>query len=122
MFILLIWIDLVRSQGGRQCGYALHLRDGRPVFSVRIDEKLHAIQAPAAPEGRFSLAAALARDGRMTLAVNGRVVAEGQAPGLIPRQPQDELSIGEDTRTAVGDYTPPHPLKGRVENVGITTE
>ena len=70
--------------------------------------------------GRFSLQARLEQDGSMTLAVNGKIVARGKAPGLIAVQPQDELSIGEDILSAVGDYQPPNPLKGKVEKVQIT--
>jgi arylsulfatase len=113
---------VILAQGGRQCGYALHLEEGRPVFSVRITGQLFSVQAAEAPAGRFSLEAKLERDGTMRLAVNGREAASGKASGLIPTQPQDDLSIGEDTRTAVGNYTTPNPLVGKVENVRIVPE
>ena len=113
---------VILAQGGRQNGYALHLAGGRPVFSVRMAGKLFEARAAKAPKGRFALEASLERDGALRLAVNGQEVATGRTPGLIPAQPQDELSIGEDTRTAVGDYTAPHPLKGRVENVRVKGE
>jgi arylsulfatase len=113
---------VILAQGGRQRGYALHLKEGKPVFSVRENEKLSAITAPDAVEGRFSLEARLEKDGAMTLGINGKIVARGSAPSLITAQPIDGLSIGEDTQSAVGDYTPPHPLKGTVENVRILTE
>ena len=110
---------VILAQGGNRNGYALHLRDGKPVFSVRQNGMLHSIEAPDAPQGRFALQARLERDGTMTLAINGAVVARGKAPGLFAAQPQDELSIGEDTLSAVGDYAPPHPLRGTVENVRV---
>jgi hypothetical protein len=34
----------------------------------------------------------------------------------------DDLSIGEDARTPVGDYTAPNPLTGKVENVKVLAE
>lgn len=111
---------VILAQGGNQRGYALHLKDGKPIFSVRQNGKLYAIDAPAAPEGKLSLAAHLEKDGVMTLAVDGKIVARGKAPGVFTEQPQDELSIGEDALSAVGDYKAPHPLKGKVENVQIT--
>jgi arylsulfatase len=110
---------VILAQGGRQNGYALHLADGRPVFSVRVAEKLFTIAASDAPAGRFTLEARLESDGAMSLAVNGKVVAQGRASGLIPVQPTDGLSIGQDVRTAVGDYAAPHPLRGSVEKVQI---
>ena len=75
--------------------------------------------SPRTALNRAPLEAALDKDGTMRLAVNGGIPVTGKAPGLIPRQPQDELSLGEDTQTAVGNYTPPHPLKGKVENVSV---
>ncbi|MCW3053999.1 MAG: sulfatase [Chthonomonadales bacterium] len=111
---------VILAQGGNKHGYALSLQAGKPIFSVREDGKLTAAVAPEIPIGRFTLEARLEKNGSMTLAVNSKIVAHAQASGLIAVQPQDALSIGEDTLSAVGDYNPPHPLKGTVENVVIT--
>lgn len=110
---------VILAQGGRERGYALYLQGGKPVFAVREAGKLYIAAAPAVPQGRFSLEARLEQDGAMTLLVNGGVAAHGKAPGVIAQQPQDGLSIGEDILSAVGDYQPPHPLKGKVENVQV---
>lgn len=110
---------VILAQGGNQRGYALHLKDGHPVFSVREAGKITAITAPEAPTGRFTIEAHLQKDGAMTLAINGKIVAQGTAPGLISVQPQDGLSIGEDTQSAVGDYAAPNPLNGKVEDVQV---
>lgn len=111
---------VILAQGGNQQGYALYLQDGRPIFGVREDGKLYLAAALDVPAGRFALWARLEQDGTMTLALNGRIVARGRAVGLIRVQPKDDLSIGRDILSAVGDYTPPHPLKGKVENARIT--
>lgn len=112
---------VILAQGGSQHGYALHLKDGRPVFTVRIHDQAASIVAPAAVSGKFSLSATLRSGGVMALAVNGKQVAEGNAGGLIPKQPQDALSIGEDAQTAVGNYDAPNVLRGKVTNVKIAT-
>ena len=111
---------VILAQGGDQRGYALYLKAGRPVFGVRENGELYVAAAPDAPKGRFSLQARLETSGVLTLAVNGKIVAHGKAPGVIAVQPQDALSIGEDVLSAVGDYPSPNPLKGKVENVQIT--
>lgn len=113
---------VILAQGGNQHGYALHLQDGKPIFSVRQNRILYFAAAPAAPTGKYSLEACLEKNGTITLAVNSTIVARGQAPGLIQVQPKEELSIGEDTAIAVGNYTAPHPLKGKVENVNVATQ
>ena len=109
------------AQGGNQQGYALHLDAGKPVFSVRENGKLTTIAAAQATKGKFTLEARLQKDGTMTLAVNGTITARGKAFGLIPVQPKDGLTIGEDTLSAVGNYAPPHPFHGKVENIRVET-
>jgi arylsulfatase len=113
---------VILAQGGRQHGYALHLKEGKPVFSVRQNEKLFAIASSEVVGGKFSIEARLAKDGSMNLSINNKIVAQDKAPGLIGVQPLDELSIGQDGQTAVGDYIAPYPLKGKVENVKVTAE
>ena len=111
---------VILAQGGDQRGYALYLKAGKPIFGVREAGVLYTAVAADAPKGRFSLEARLETGGAMTLSVNGTVAAHAKAPGVIAVQPQDELSVGKDVLSAVGDYTPPHPLKGIIGNVEIT--
>ena len=113
---------VILAQGGNQRGYTLYLQAGKPVFGVRQNGTLYSAVAPTAPQGRFSLEARLEKDGTMTLNINGTLVARGKAPGLFTAQPMDELSIGEDTLSAVGDYIAPHPLKGKIENVKVIAQ
>ena len=110
---------VILAQGGDQRGYALVLKAGKPVFSVRQAGKLFSAASPTAPQGRFSLEAHLEKDGSMTLGINGTVVARAKAPGLFTTQPADELSIGQDVLSAVGDYAAPNPLRGQIENIVI---
>lgn len=113
---------VILAHGGRQHGYALHLENGRPVFSVRINGQLFTVKASEAPTGRFSLIATLTKDGALRLVINGQEVASGKAAGLIPVQPQDELSVSEDTKTAVGDYPAPNQFRGIVDKLRVITE
>jgi len=107
------------AHGGDRYGYALHLTGGDLFFTVRVDGKATAIEASKTPSGPLDIEAELGADGRMTLRINGHRVATGQAPGLIPVQPADEFSLARDTATAVGDYDPPFPLEGQVENYTV---
>ena len=107
------------AQGGEVQGYALYVKNGVPVWAVRVDKKLTEISAALAPEGRFAVEGRLEKNGVMTLAVNGKIVATGKAPGLIAAQPKDGLSVGKDTQSAVGNYAPPHPFGGKVEKVRV---
>ncbi|RYX85449.1 arylsulfatase [bacterium] len=113
---------VILAQGGRRNGYALHLKDGNPIFSVRQNGRLYTVVAPEATHGRFSLKATLEKDGTMTLSVNGAPAITGKANGLFAEQPSDGFTVGQDTITAVGDYDVPNALEGKVENVKITTD
>jgi hypothetical protein len=62
------------------------------------------------------------RDASMELVINGRTVAQGHGPGLIPVQPQDELSIGDDSRSAVGEYSTPYPLPGVITDIHVVAQ
>lgn len=113
---------VVLAQGGEMRGYVLFLKAGKPVFCVRQKGKLYTAKAASAPTGTFTLEAHLKKDGAMTLAVNGSIVARGKAPGVFAVQPMDPLSVGQDTLSAVGDYKAPSPLAGTVQNVKVSTQ
>jgi hypothetical protein len=68
--------------------------------------------------GRFVVEARLASDGRITLAANGRQVAEDRAPGLLAAQPARGLTVGSDSGP-VGGYSAPNAFAGRIENVTV---
>ncbi|RYX86432.1 arylsulfatase A family protein [bacterium] len=110
---------VILAQGGNRQGYALYLETGKPMFVVRQGGQIYTAASLTTITGAFSLEAHLEKDGAMTLAIDGKIVARGKAPGAFKAQPAEELSIGQDTFVAVGDYTAPYPLKGKVENVKI---
>ena len=113
---------VIVAQGGDSNGYALHLHDGKPVFTVRVRRRPVSITAPEPTAGRFQLEARLARDGAMTLAVDGKTVATGNAPGLIPTQPGEDFCIGFDNGRPVGDYDGKPLFKGVIANLKVVTE
>jgi N-sulfoglucosamine sulfohydrolase len=114
---------VILAQGAGRQGYALLLRDGKPVFLVRQSGQLYTAAATTdAPTGTFALEAHLLKDGSMTLALDGTVVARGKAPGLFTDQPAEELSIGKDVRNPVGEYQAPYPLQAKIEDVEVGVE
>ena len=102
---------IVVAQGGRENGYAVHLRGGRLVFSVRRNGQLTDLSSPDGVPGKFEFEAALTRE-TMVLSLDGREIAKGQSPGLIPVQPKDGRSVGFDDLSSVGDYRSPNRLAG----------
>lgn len=100
---------VVLAQGGNQHGYALHFVKGRAMLDVRISGKVTRIAAKEPAGKRVKLEGVLNRE-VMKLMVNGDEVASVVSPGLIPTQPQDELSVGLDSLSAAGDYLAPNPF------------
>ena len=111
---------VVVAQGGTQLGYALYLDGGRPCFAIRRSGNLSVVQADAPIEPNdFSITVRLAADGAVTLAVDGRQVASGNLPGLVPEMPVEGLEVGRDEAGSVGPYDGPNRLQGHVESLTI---
>jgi arylsulfatase A-like enzyme len=111
---------VILAQGASAHGYAIYLRGGKLAFGVRIAGELTVIEAgEPLSRGSHRIEAQLAKGGKLTLAVDGRQVAKGKAPGLIVGQPADGLTVGEDGNAAVGEYEAPNPFAGKVSNVHV---
>jgi len=106
------------AQGGREHGYAIHRVGKRVAFDVRVNGVVTRILSDATllKEGEIE---AVLNAKLMTLSLNGRLVARGESPGLIPVQPKDELSIGYDEQSAAGNYTAPNEFNGIVKSLAI---
>lgn len=110
------------SHGGNRHGYAIYIQNGKLFFGVRVSGQLYTVETDLPNKTNFRVIGKLDRDASMTLLVNGKILAKGKASGLIPEQPMDELCIGRDTRTAVGNYNPPFRFLGRIENFRVVAE
>jgi hypothetical protein len=112
---------VIVAQGGNAAGYALHLHDGCVVFSVRTGTKDALTEIRSEPiKGSVQIAAALGKDGTMTLAVGDQPVVKGKAPSSIPRQPQEDFCLGHDNREPVAKYAKVAPFEGKVSGLKVT--
>jgi iduronate 2-sulfatase len=112
-------VGVVLAQGGREHGYAIHfLADGRAAFDVRINGVVTRIAGEKPVPGEARLEAELDEQA-MVLSLNGHEIARAKSPGLIPAQPKDPLSIGQDVLSAAGDYELPNPYNGTVINTRV---
>lgn len=110
---------VVLAQGGNQHGYALHFDEGKPTFDVRVNAKVSRLQGDPV-KGAIRLEASLDAK-EMRLLINGEPSLSAPSPGLIPVTPIDALSIGQDIRTAAGNYSPPNPFNGTILSTRIDT-
>ena len=109
---------VIVAQGGREHGYAVHFVKGKAAFDVRVNGKVKRVIANEAISGVIRIEASLDRK-LMTLAVNGKEVASTESPGLIPVQPKDDMSVGQDTLSAAGNYDAPNPFNGTIVSTKV---
>jgi arylsulfatase A-like enzyme len=113
---------VIVAHGGSAAGYALGLRDGRVVFSVRTGMKDGLTEVRSGPvAGAVRITAALARDGTLTLTVGDQPAVTAKAPGLIPRQPAENFCVGHDDGQPVADHGRPRPFRGTITGLAVTS-
>lgn len=113
---------VIVSHGGMTVGYALYLKDGKPVFAVhQAGEEVVRIVAPNALAGRAKLEARLGAGGAMLLLVDGQQVAKGRVKGLLSRQPAEALCVGFDDAKTVDDYDGKTRFDGSIDELTVTT-
>lgn len=110
---------VVLAQGGKAQGYALHLAGDKPSLSVRTSGNLTTVSATEAlAVGIHEIRADVKADGAVTLYVDGKAAATGKVP-LLDKKPGEGLTVGDDGRTPVGNYTGPHPFSGKVTAASV---
>lgn len=107
------------AHGGKAVGYALHLKEGRVVFTVHASSKAVSIVATEAVAGRAAVEARLGADGAMSLLINGKSVATGQAGSLINREPAEDFCVGFDDAVPVTEYAGDMHFQGKLENLKV---
>jgi arylsulfatase A len=111
---------VIVSQGGIAHGYAIYVKDGKLAFAVREKRKLTTIAAKdPLGNGHFTVHAALHEDGAMTLLVDEKQVADGNAGGPIQQEPKGKFAVGTASNAAVGDYDASVVFKGKISNVTV---
>jgi len=119
------------TQGGLSAGYALLLKDGRPVFHYNFFDIAHfeiAAKNALAP-GKHTVefdfkydGGGIGRGGTGTISVDGTQVAQGRIERTVPiRFSADEtFDVGEDTGTpASRDYDVPFKFAGTIGKVAV---
>ncbi len=110
---------VILAQGGREHGYAIHfLPGGIPAFDVRVNGEVTRLAGKESATGELTLVGTLDAE-TMTFSLNGEEIGHVKSPGLIPVQPQDPLSIGQDVRSAAGDYEAPNPYNAMIWNTRV---
>lgn len=111
---------VIIARGGPTDGFALALSKGSVQFHIRSENTLKTIADDKRVVGGWHhVVGVLDTDAKMTLYVDGKQVATGQAPGLIASDPKQGLQIASDEGTGVGDYKGPNGFTGAIDEVRL---
>jgi arylsulfatase len=120
---------VILAHGGRFAGYALYVREGRPVFHYNCagEQRTTVTAATTLPAGASTVAVefGLTSDGGadVVLRVDGREVGRGRVSEAMSGNISHEtLDLGCDLYTPVSeDYTAPFAFRGRIVDVTVET-
>lgn len=111
---------VILARGGQSHGYALYLTGGRPCFGVRLAGGIEtACGDTPLGEDWAHLVGVLTGDAVLRLYVNGRLEASHPLPRFIVQDPNEEMQIGMDQATLVGDYDGENGFVGLIDEVCI---
>jgi N-acetylglucosamine-6-sulfatase len=111
---------VILARGGQTMGYALHLRGGVPVFTVRVAGSPTAAVARRGVNRMWHhLVGVLTGEQMAKLYVDGELAASARVPALLPGDPNDAMQIGQDRASAVGDYEGPNGFGGVIDEVRV---
>lgn len=113
------------SQGGPQLGFAVHLVDGKPGFTVNYEGLRTTLKsAEPLPAGRIVLRALLGLDGTLALTATGlKSEVRGYTPmeDGFPRKPAQGLQVAQSFGVLpVKDFPNSTPFDGALERVRFT--
>jgi arylsulfatase A-like enzyme len=111
---------VILAQGGEGQGYSLYLEAGTPIFAVRSAGNLKQLEGPKIPLEKWThLVVVLAADGKGTLYLDGKPAGKSSQLHLVSSQPADNLNLGADGGSLVGNYDNPQPFVGKLEDVRL---
>ena len=112
---------VVVARGGAIHGYTLYLDGGRPMFALRVDEKIESVSASdrVSMDEWVHLAGVATPDKKLLIYVNGKLAGEAETSGFIVSNPGESMQIGADGKGSVGDYRSPLAFSGNIDEVRI---
>lgn len=111
---------VIVASGGQTNGYSLWLDEGKPVFTVASQSRAGRVAAAESVVGKWvRVTARLTASGQLSLQLDGKPAGTARAPGLIRREPNDNLQIGADNNSPVVEATAGKRFAGLMESVRL---
>jgi len=110
----------ILARGGASHGYGILIADATPIFVLRLNNEPVRVTGPALEKNTWvHLAGVLDKDKKARLYVDGKQVAEAQAPSFLTADPNEPMQIGIDAGSPLGNYKKGTLLDGVVDEVRI---
>lgn len=115
---------VILAHGGSSIGYALYTTaDNKIVFAVRHrSDAIQRISLPLEGDGKFTISARLEKEGVLKLSLNGHNAPPVKSPGLLERQPQENLCIGHDDKNPLDEEAPGGKFNGMITSISVSIE
>ena len=112
---------VVVARGGAVHGYSLYLDNGRPMFALRVDEKIQSVSArrKVAMDKWVHLAGVVTSDRELRIYVDGKLAGKSRTSDFIVSNPGESMQIGADDGGSVGDYRAPLAFSGLIDEVRV---
>ena len=111
---------VIMARGGQTQGYAIHLKDGKPVVSARVGGQAFQVAAARAVVGEWTEATGvISADRSLRLYLNGKLAGSTPLPSFIASDPNDVMQIGDDRGSQVANYDGASGFVGWMRSVSI---
>ena len=113
---------VIIAQGGKTNGYALFIKNGKLTMMIKQDGKTYQARSTQPLPENFDVAARLAEDGTITLAVNGQPVGQAQASSWFNEPLTAAIRTGNDfdNDDKIGEYEEDFRFRGDLQNMLLT--
>ena len=115
---------IVLAHGGLNVGYALHVKSGHVVFSVRhaIDKNTDLTSVDPLPATPTRIVASFNQlNGTMSLQVGDQKAVTTKSPGTL-KQPAEDFCLGYDSLKPAANYSVPNPYQGKITELNVTVD
>lgn len=114
---------VIISQGEEKNGFALFAMNGKAYFVMRWKHEFVRVETEEPlTSGPHTLGAAVGEEGRMTLAVDGKVEARRRPPGFILHTPIHGVQVGNDVNGLVAPAQKNKAFNGKISEVVVEVQ